>query len=47
MIASLGEKKGGRRVLGTSNEDFKDFIEENSLVDVEIGNEWFTWNNKR
>ena len=35
FITSLGEKKGGQRILGNANEAFKDFIEENNMVGVE------------
>ena len=45
LITSLGEKKGGKNILGEANEDFKEFIEDNRFVDVQIGNGWFTWNN--
>ena len=47
LIANLGEKKGGRRTLDKYQEAFNEFLAQSSLVDVETGCGWFTWNNKR
>ena len=47
LIANLGEKKGGRRSLDKYQEAFCEFLSQSSLVDVEIGNLWYTSNNKR
>ena len=46
LIADLGEKKGGRRALEKYQEAFNEFLAQSSLVDVETGCGWFTWNNK-
>ena len=46
LIANLGEKKGGRRTLDKYQEVFGKFLSQSSLVDVETGCGWFTWNNK-
>ena len=47
LIANLGEKKGGRRALDKYQKAFSEFLAQSSLVDVETGSGWFTWNNKR
>ena len=47
MITTLRETKGGRRNMDKFQESFRDFIEESQLVDLEIGNGWFTWNNRQ
>ena len=47
LIANLGEKKGGRQFLDKYQEKFCDFLAQSPLVDLETGNGWFTWNNKR
>ena len=47
LIANLGEKKGRRRALDKYQEAFSEFLSQSSLVDVEIGNGWCTWNKKR
>ena len=47
LIANLGEKKGGRRFLDKHQENFCDFLARSPLIDLEMGNGWFTWNNKR
>ena len=47
MIRSLLEKKGGTRQLGSDSIAFQDFIMNMGLVDIEIINGTFTWNNKR
>ena len=46
LIANLGEKKGGRGTLDKFQEAFSKFLTRSSLVDVEMGSSWFTWNNK-
>jgi len=47
MIKSLTEKKGGTGVLGKDSMAFQTFIDEMKLVDIEMHNDIFTWNNKR
>ena len=47
LIANLGEKKGGRRALDKFQEAFSEFLARGSLVNMETGSGWFTWNNKR
>jgi len=47
MIKSLTEKKGGTRTRGRDSIAFQNFINNMVLVDVEIINGTFTWNNKR
>ena len=47
LISNLGENKGCRRILDKYQESFYEFLTQSSLVDLEIGNGWFTWNNKR
>ena len=46
LIANLGEKKGGRRTLDKFQEAFGIFQAQSSFVDMQIGNGWYTWNNK-
>lgn len=45
MITSLAEGKGGQRRIQTVSKTIKRFIEEAHLIDMEIGNEIFTWSN--
>ena len=47
LIANLEEKKGGQRALDNFQEAFRECLARGPLVDVETGNGWFTWNNKR
>ena len=47
LITVLREKKGGRRVLDKYQEEFRDILAQSSLVDLETGDGWFTWNNRR
>ena len=47
LITALREKKGGRRVLDKYQEEFRERLSQSSLVDVETGDGWFTWNNRR
>ena len=47
MIGSIMEKIGGTKVLGKDSVDFQNFIYEMKLVDIEMHNGIFTWNNKR
>ena len=47
MITSMGENKGGRRIMDRFQEAFRDFLEQSQLVDMETGNKWYTWNNRR
>ena len=46
LIANLGEKKGGKRTLDKYQEAFGVFQTQSSFVDMEIGNGWYTCNNK-
>ena len=47
LIANLGENKGGRRILDKYQEAFYEFPSQSPLVDLEMGNRWYTCNNKR
>ena len=47
MITSLEENKGRRHRLEEDCESFRDTINELILVDITLGEGWFTWNNKR
>ena len=47
LITSLDEKKGGIRHLENENIQARDTIEELKMVDIVIGIDIFTWNNKR
>ena len=47
LITSLRENKGGRHVMDMFQEDFKEFLALGSLVDLEMGDRWFTLKNKR
>ena len=47
MIFTLREKKGGRRVLYKYQEKFKEILSHIPLEDMETGDGWFTWNNRR
>ena len=47
LITSLRENKGGRRVRDKYQEEFREILSQSSLVDLEIGDGWFTWNNRR
>ena len=47
LITVLREKKGGRRVLDKYQDEFRDILAQSSLVDLETGDGWFTWNNRR
>ena len=47
VISNLGEKKGGRRILGKYQEAFCEFLAQSPLVDLGTGTGWFTWNNKK
>jgi len=46
MIKSLLEKKGGTKVLARVSLAFQSFTEDMNLVDSELSNGFFTWNNK-
>lgn len=46
-IISDTEKEGGWRKPRVTMEDFKDVIEELSLVDIKTNKDWFTWVNNR
>jgi hypothetical protein len=45
LITNLWEKKGGCRTLTQEDTSFKNFIENNELVDLEPTNGIYTWNN--
>ena len=45
IISSLREKKGGKRMLDKYQEDVRETLVNSSLVDLETGDGWFTWNN--
>ena len=47
LISNLVENKGGRRILDKYQEAFYEFLAQSSLVDLETGKGWHTWNNKR
>ena len=47
MITTLREKKGGRRVLDKYQEEFRELLAHNPLVDLKRGDEWFTWNYRK
>ena len=47
MIKSLSEKKGGTRTLSKDSLEFQTFIDNMKLVDTDMSNGLFTWNNKR
>ena len=47
LISNLGEKKGGRISLYKFQEASSNFLSQIPMVDMETGNGWFTWNNKR
>ena len=47
LIASLEVKKGGRCNMEEGSEAFTKTIEDLGLVDIILGEGWFSWNNKR
>eukprot|EP00253_Pinus_taeda_P023924 PITA_23924 len=47
MIKSLSEKKRGTRILSRDSVGFHSFTEDMDMVDSEMHNGLFTWNNKR
>ena len=47
LIVNLEEKNGGRRTMDKFQEAFRECLARGLLIDVETGNGWFTWNNKR
>ena len=47
MILMLEEKKGGMRSLSKADQDFKDLVSNNGLIDLLPASRFFTWNNKR
>ena len=44
LISNLWEKKGGRRSLDKYQEAFYNFLTQSPMIDMETGNDWFTWN---
>ena len=47
MITSLEEKKGGRRRLDKESMIFWNTIEEMGMVNINLVEEVYTWNNRR
>lgn len=47
MIKKLEEKRGGRVKLDNERTHFKNFIQENWLIDMSFNNGVFTWNKKQ
>jgi len=47
MITKLEEKRGGRVRIDQENVHFKDFIQNNSLIDLQFCNGIQTWSNRR
>eukprot|EP00253_Pinus_taeda_P022587 PITA_22587 len=47
MIKSLSKKKGGTRALNKDSLAFQSFTDDMKMVDAELSNDLFTWNNKR
>lgn len=47
IITKLEEKLGGRSKLEQENGHFKDFIQNNSLIDLQFCNGTHTWRNRR
>lgn len=45
--SKLEEKKGGRVKLDNESKGFKEFIQNNWLIDLPFNNGLYTWNNKR
>ena len=46
LIRNLQEKKRGIRTLSPTSNDFDNFIEEATLVDINTDNGWYNWTNK-
>eukprot|EP00253_Pinus_taeda_P024854 PITA_24854 len=47
MITKLEENKGGRTMLEQENGHFKEFIQNNLLIDMQFSNGMHTWSNCR
>ena len=47
MITRLEEKRGGRPKLETESSLFKNFIQNQQLIDLQFCNGLFTWSNRR
>lgn len=47
MITKLEEKQGGRARVEQENEHFKEFIQNNALIDLQFCNGMHTWSNRR
>lgn len=47
IIKSLEEKQGGRTRLDSDSSGFKQFLQDNQLMDIPTSNGTFTWSNKR
>jgi exonuclease III len=47
IIRSLEEKKGGSRRLDQESSDFNGLIDDLHLIDLEAGNDTYTWTNRR
>lgn len=47
MLSGILEIKGGLLSDAHSQQDFKDWIDRNGLLDIESGDKSFTWTNRR
>ena len=47
LIMSLQDKRGDRRILSKEDKLFKEFIEENNMIDLQSNNGIYTCNNRR
>jgi hypothetical protein len=47
MILTLEEKRGGKKRLEHDSIKFYELLDQHKLVDIENGNDTFTWTNKR
>ena len=47
LITSLRGKKGGRRALDKYQEEFREILTLGSLTNMEMGDGWYTWSNRR
>ena len=47
VVLCMEEKKGGSNQVCKTMEDFKDWIQKDSLMDIKTKNGIYTWNNRR
>lgn len=47
MITRIEEKLRGRRKLDSESSSFKEYIQNNYLIDLPFDNDTYTWNNER